>query len=332
MLNAKQLKSIFSKFNKLKVFVVGDAMLDNYWFGQTERISPEAPVPIVSISRKETRLGGACNVALNCKALGAEVHLLTIIGHDKAGEEMFELLHKEGIETTQSLKSKERTTTTKTRIICKNQQVVRLDEELITPLNNKDEHHFIDACLRAIQIEKPDMLIFEDYNKGLLKENVIEKIITHCKHVGVLIAVDPKKDNFLSYKHVDIFKPNLKEVRDATLLPISKIDMPHLKEVHKTLQKHLHHKVTLLTLSEHGIFSQHEQQAQIVPAFMRSISDVSGAGDTVIAVASMVYAISKQTDAMTRLANLAGGLVCEEVGVVPINKSKLLKEALILLA
>jgi len=326
--DAKQLKSIFIKLNKLKVFVIGDAMLDNYWFGSIDRISPEAPVPILSVSNKEARPGGAANVALNCKALGADVSLLTVVGDDKSGKELCQLLKESGIQTDFIIQSKERITTTKTRVISKNQHIIRLDEETIDELSVKIEHRFIDTCLKAIQIDNPDIVIFEDYNKGVLKENIISKIITHCKHVGVLTAVDPKKENFIAYKNVDIFKPNLKEIREALHLSLEELNLSTLRETHKLLRQKLNHHLTLITLSEHGIFAQDNDQSLLLPAHVRAIADVSGAGDTVIAVASMIYCITKDIRLTAQLSNLAGGLVCEEVGVVPIEKNKLLQEAI----
>jgi rfaE bifunctional protein kinase chain/domain len=328
MISSQELKKLFAKFNKLKVFVVGDAMIDRYWLGDIDRISPEAPVPIVNIHAKESRLGGAANVALNCIELGASVHLLTVLGNDTNAKDLLNLLKEKGIDTNCCLQSKTRKTTAKTRVISKHQQVIRIDEEITRALSIQDEHRFIDTCLRAIQIEKPDVLIFEDYNKGVLKENVIEKIIVHCKHVGVCTAVDPKKENFLNYIGVDIFKPNLKEIKEAMHMTFNKIDLPSLKKAHQALQQKLNHRVTLLTLSEHGIFTQDEKNAFLNQAHIRNIADVSGAGDTVIAVASMIYTITGNIQLMSTIANLAGGLVCEEVGVVPIDKKKLLAEAI----
>jgi rfaE bifunctional protein kinase chain/domain len=325
---AKKLKSVFAKLNKLKVFVIGDAMMDHYWLGSIDRISPEAPVPILLVNQKDGRPGGAANVALNCKALGADVSLLTVVGDDKSGRELSQLLFQQGICTDYIIRSKERITTTKTRVISKNQQVIRLDEELTDELSIKDEHHFIDTCLKAIQIEVPDIVIFEDYNKGVLKENVIQKIITHCKHVGVLTAVDPKKKNFLAYQQVDIFKPNLKEIKEALNLGSLKVNLMSLKGLHAQLIKKLNHQLTLITLSEHGIFAQKEKEAVLYPAHIREIADVSGAGDTVIAVAAMIYSITKDIHLSAQISNLAGGLVCEEVGVVPIDSQTLLEHSL----
>jgi rfaE bifunctional protein kinase chain/domain len=322
----QDITALFEGFEKVKVMVVGDVMVDKYWWGQAERISPEAPVPVVEIKRKENRAGGAANVALNCKALGAEVILATVIGDDEDGALLQKLVAAEGISTAGVLSSATRHTTVKTRVISRNQQMVRIDEEETTELSVADEHRFIDTVLKLVQIEKPQVLIFEDYNKGLLKENVISKIIGHCQLVGVLTAVDPKKKNFLAYKSVDIFKPNLKEIREGLNLAIEEVELPTLQQVHAALQQHLHHQVSLITLSEKGVFYQDGQQAEVFPAHLRNISDVSGAGDTVIAVASLVYALTRNAALMAETANIAGGMACEKAGVVAIDRDDLQRE------
>lgn len=322
----KAIKSIFNKISGLKIFVVGDAMLDNYWHGNIERISPEAPVPVLTIQKKESRLGGAANVALNCQALGAEVYLISIVGKDAEGNSFIKKLKENNIQPDFCIQSKDRITTTKTRVIAKNQQTIRIDDEVINDLNVRDEHHFIDICLRAIQIEKPDILIFEDYNKGLLTENVIEKIITHCNHVGVMTAVDPKLKNFFTYSHVHLFKPNLKEVKEAFKIDLPEVNAQSLKKVHTELFKKLQHQVTMITLSEKGIYVNDNKSTHLIPSHIRQIADVSGAGDTVIAVAAIIYFLSQDNWLSAQIANLAGGLVCEQLGVVSIDKNKLLKE------
>lgn len=324
---SNQIKSLFKKINKLKIFVVGDAMLDNYWIGNIERISPEAPVPILDLKQKDSRPGGSANVALNCKSLGAEVYLLSTIGKDSNGKLLIDLIKSSGIHSDYIIQSSNRITTTKTRIIAKEQQTLRIDDELTDDLNTKDEHHFIDVCLRAIQIEKPDILIFEDYNKGLLTPNSIEKIITHCHHVGVMTAVDPKYKNFFAYVGTDLFKPNLKEIKEALNLNRLTINLKEFKQIHQLLVAKVRNSISLITLSEDGVFIQKDQNGYIFPAHKRAIIDVSGAGDTVISVASIIYYLSKDIILSAKIANLAGGIVCEEVGVIPINTSKLLKES-----
>ncbi len=317
---------IFDDFSKLHVVVVGDVMLDNYRWGEVERISPEAPVPVVSIRKTESRLGGAANVALNCKALGATVTIASVIGNDEDGKCLLQLLKDQGIETPLIHQSDARITTTKTRILSRNQQIVRLDAEMQDELNTRDEHAFIDAVLRYLQIQKPQVLIFEDYNKGVLKENVIQKIIAHCKALKILVAVDPKLHNFFAYKGADIFKPNLKEVREGLKISLTDIDEEQMNTVHQALYEQLQHRISFITLSDKGVFYHDNGNGKIIPSHLRNIADVSGAGDTVIAVAALVYALTNDAAKMASWSNIAGGLVCEEIGVVPVDKQKLLNE------
>lgn len=313
--------------DSLHVVVIGDVMLDNYSWGNVDRISPEGPVPIVSLTRRESRLGGAANVALNCRALGAKVTLASVIGDDSEGVTLVKLAAEAGIDTDLIMKSWRRPTTTKTRILSRNQQMMRIDDEVTDELYTEEEHPFIDAVLKYLQRIKPQVVIFEDYNKGVLKENVIQRIAAHCKEIGIITAVDPKKKNFLAYKDVTIFKPNLKEVREGLNLQIENVSEQELNEAHRKLNEVLHHEITFITLSEKGVFYNNGFSSAIIPTRVLSISDVSGAGDTVIATAAMVYALTKDVALMAEVSNLAGGLVCEEVGVVSIKKDRLRKES-----
>lgn len=325
--NMRSLAQLFADMNSLHVAIVGDVMLDNYWWGDVERISPEAPVPIVALKRRESRLGGAANVALNCRALGAQVSLCTVIGSDAEGETLNKLAEEAGIGMQASLRSPHRATTTKTRVMSRHQQLLRLDDELADDLNTEEEHPFIDLVLRFLQREKPQVLIFEDYNKGVLKENVIRRITEHCRELGILTAVDPKKKNFLSFQGVDIFKPNLKEVREGLQLNIDIPTVANLEAAHQKLRQTLRHQITFITLSEFGVFAQQEAEAPfIIPSHLRNIADVSGAGDTVIATAALVFALTHDLRLMAEVSNIAGGLVCEELGVVPVSKDRLLAE------
>lgn len=327
-MNKTELVELFERMNDLHVVVVGDVMLDKYWWGDVERISPEAPVPIVALNKRESRLGGAANVALNCKALGAKVTIASVIGDDSDGVLLKKLVEDADISSDLLMLSKQRPTTTKTRIMSRQQQMLRIDDEITDELFLEEEHAFIDLVLRFLQRVKPDVLIFEDYNKGVLKENVINRITAHCKEIGIITAVDPKKKNFLSYKGVDIFKPNLKEVREALNIELEQVNDETLNAVHNSLKDVLEHKITFITLSEKGVFYNDGVSSSIVPSHVRNISDVSGAGDTVIATASMVYALSNSAALMAEVSNIAGGLVCEEVGVVPIRKELLQEESL----
>jgi len=284
---------LFEQFNHLKVAIVGDTMLDTYWWGHTDRISPEAPVPVVSLDKKEQRVGGAANVALNTASLGAQTTIISVIGDDADGKALVALLDGHQIDTKYIVQSADRITTNKTRIMSRNQQMMRLDAEYTHDITAQMEAALLDAVKRCFENNKPDVLIFEDYNKGVLTAHLIESLITLCKQYGVVTAVDPKRKNFLSFKGVDIFKPNLKEVKEGLNLLIDIVDLQSLDTMHQALQEALQHKISFITLSEKGVFYQNQEEARIIPTHVRNIADVSGAGDTVIAVASLVYAATK---------------------------------------
>ena len=324
-------EQLFSKFSNLKVVIVGDIMLDTYWWGNVERISPEAPVPVVALQRKELRVGGAANVALNTVSLGAQTTIFSIIGNDKDGTDLLQLLKDNNIETSYIISSAKRITTNKTRVMSRNQQMMRLDAEITADIDIELEKELLQKVKNYFTTHQPDVLIFEDYNKGLLTETVITELIKLCKEHNVVTTVDPKRKNFLSFKGVTIFKPNLKEVKEGLNLLTNTIDLSSLQEIHKSLQQHLQHQVSLITLSEKGVFYQDGEEVKIFPTHIRDIADVSGAGDTVIATASLVYAASKNMHLAAEMANIAGGLVCEEVGTAAINKEKLLRECVLLL-
>lgn len=325
-------KKLFSSFSSLKAGIIGDVMLDTYMWGRVDRISPEAPVPVVSLHHKEYRIGGAGNVALNCQSLGAQVTVLSVTGNDTEGLLLQELLDGNNIDSSYLVQSADRITTNKTRIISRNQHMMRLDNEITTDLNANDEKTLLDKVKAYIAATDPHVIILEDYNKGVLTENVIQQVIELCRAAGIVTAVDPKRKNFFSYKGADIFKPNLKEVKEGLNLLFEDINLPLLKNIHKELHALLQHKISFITLSEKGVFYQQEEKAGIIPSHIRTVADVSGAGDTVIAVASLVYAATKNIHLMSEVANIAGGLVCEEVGTVAINKEKLLHECELLLS
>jgi D-glycero-beta-D-manno-heptose-7-phosphate kinase len=319
-------EKLFHQFAQLKVAVIGDVMLDTYWWGKVDRISPEAPVPVVAVSKKEQRIGGAGNVALNLQSLGATVSVLSVLGKDDDGEQLKALLQDNNISTKYLVYSQQRITTNKIRIISRNQHMMRLDAEIIHDIDKPDEDQLLKAVENYITAVSPDIIILEDYNKGVLTQNVIAKIITLCQQHNILTTVDPKRKNFFAYKGVDIFKPNLKEVKEGLNLLTDEVNLSSLKDIHLQLQEKLQHKISFITLSEKGVFYNDATDASIIPTHIRSIADVSGAGDTVIAVASLVYAATKNVALMADIANVAGGLVCEEVGTVAIDKTKLLEE------
>ena len=325
-------QELFKNFSSVKVGVIGDVMLDTYMWGDVDRVSPEAPVPIVSLKKREYRIGGAGNVALNIQSLGANPFIISVTGDDDDADKLGSLFTKQNINCSYCIRSKERITTNKTRVISRNQQMMRLDAEITNDLCKEDEEKLVELFEQFVEKEKPDVVILEDYNKGVLTEALIQVVISVCKKAGVITAVDPKRKNFLRYKGVDIFKPNLKEVKDALNLLVADVNIKLLQDVHKELTHLLHHHISFITLSDKGVFYGEESRSAIIPSHLRNIADVSGAGDTVIAVASLVYAVTKNVHLMAEVANIAGGLVCEEVGTVAIDQEKLLHECTVLLS
>ena len=319
-------QQLFNDFSKIKVAVIGDVMLDTYWWGKVDRISPEAPVPVVAVTKREQRIGGAGNVALNLVSLGAHVNVLTLLGKDDDGEQLTTLFKQNNIGAKYIVTSTDRITTNKIRIISRNQHMMRLDAEMQTDITQNDEEKLLYAFEEYIAAESPDIVILEDYNKGALTQTVVTKIIALCKQHHILTAVDPKRKNFFSYVGVDIFKPNLKEAVEGLNILTDVVSLSLLKDIHLLLQEKLKHKISFITLSEKGVFYNDDNSSSLIPTHIRTIADVSGAGDTVIAVASLVYAATKNVKLMAEVANIAGGLVCEEVGTGAINKETLLKE------
>ena len=331
MITVNDIQSLFTTFTTTKIGVVGDIMLDTYWWGVVDRISPEAPVPIVSLQRKETRVGGAANVALNLRALGAPTTLFSVIGKDAEGAELASLLNKEGINTSYIHESETRVTTNKVRIMGRNQQMMRLDHEHTNDITAEQEAALLAGFYKYVDTENPSLIILEDYNKGVLTPNIITSVIDYCNEKGIPTAVDPKQKNFLAYKNCTLFKPNLKEVKEGLKITIGDITLQNMNKVHTVLNENLHNAISFITLSEHGVYFSDGQAQKLIPTHIRNISDVSGAGDTVIAVASLVYASSKNMLLAAEVSNIAGGMVCELVGTAPINKNDLAAEVVKLL-
>ena len=331
MISVNDIDSLFTSFTTTKIGVVGDIMLDTYWWGIVDRISPEAPVPIVSLQRKETRVGGAANVALNLRALGAPTTLFSVIGKDAEGTELSSLLNMEGINTSYIQEIETRVTTNKVRIMGRNQQMMRLDHEHTNDITGEQETALLAGFYKYVDTEKPSLIILEDYNKGVLTPNIITSVIDYCNAKGIPTAVDPKQKNFLAYKNCTLFKPNLKEVKEGLKISVGDITVQNMNKVHAALNESLQNTISFITLSEHGVYFTDGQVQKLIPTHIRNISDVSGAGDTVIAVASLVYASSKNILLAAEISNIAGGMVCELVGTAPINKNDLAVEVVKLL-
>ena len=316
---------ILNLFDSKQVLIIGDAMIDSYMWGNVERMSPEAPVPIVNITKKESRLGGAANVALNIKSLGAEPILFSTIGDDQNGDLFLNLMKKENINCEGIQRIKNRATTIKTRIISENRHLLRVDEEETDDINDDT----IIEKLENIILNHPiNVIIFQDYNKGLLYKKLIEKGIDASKKMGIPTIVDPKKQNFFAYKGVTIFKPNLKEIKEGLKVDFEPNSEVELYKYVQLLRDKIKAKNILLTLSEHGMYIQNSQKKIHQKAHKRNIVDVSGAGDTVVSIAALSLACNLKNEVLVKIANLAGGLVCEKVGVVPIQKQDLLKASI----
>lgn len=325
-----QLSETFSAFNNLNVLIVGDVMIDSYLWGKVERISPEAPVPIVSVTHIENRLGGAANVALNVAALGAKPIICSVIGDDDKARVFSNLVVDAQMPVEGLVQSDNRPTTTKTRIISSEQHLLRVDEEKTDSLNATEETALIDRFVALCESHRVDVVILQDYNKGVLTARVIEEVIKHSRKKGIPTAVDPKKDNFLAYRHVDLFKPNLKELREGLKIEFNDDFEKSLRLAVGQLEEKLGNKSSLITLSERGVVCSASGKWVRLPAHDRKILDVSGAGDTVISVAALCLALNLDPEILASLSNLAGGIVCEHVGVVPIDKDQLLSEASLL--
>ena len=324
----EDISHVFDGFSKLRVLIIGDVMLDEYLIGDVSRISPEAPVPIVNIRSRYACLGGAANVALNIKSLGATPILCSMIGEDKKSGEFLELMRKENLSLDGIGKSKSRILTTKYRAIGNKIQLLRLDSEITDALSQSDEENFLKILLSILDTQKIDAIIFEDYDKGVITSGLIDKIVAVAKEKSIITAVDPKRRNFSAYNNTDLFKPNLKELNEGLRLEKCTFDSDYLHDAVKQFMIEKQHKHLLLTLSENGIAIYTNKDNKFnyahIPACMRNIADVSGAGDTVISMATLCMASGMDLEDVALFSNLAGGLVCEEVGVVAVNKEKLL--------
>ncbi|MDX1653379.1 MAG: D-glycero-beta-D-manno-heptose-7-phosphate kinase [Brumimicrobium sp.] len=318
-------ETLFEKFRQQKILVLGDVMIDAYLEGKVSRMSPEAPVPIVDFTSREERLGGAANVALNLLSLGAKVVMCSVIGEDSNGETMMQLLRKREISAEGMVQSKDRQTTVKTRVIGNHQQLLRVDQEQTNDISKTEEDKLL-ANIELLLKNGCDAVILEDYNKGVLTERVITETLRLANKFGVPTTVDPKLKNFFAYKGATLFKPNLKELQEglSRYFPITNREL--FEDAVNELCNRIQCNYLLVTLSEHGVFVKKDDQQHYIPAHVRNIADVSGAGDTVISVATLCLVAGLGADKIAEIANLAGGIVCEEPGVVAIRSEKLLSE------
>ncbi len=316
------IKETLHNFQGLKVLIIGDVMLDCYLQGKVTRISPEAPVPIINLTKKIYRPGGAANVALNIEALGAKPFLFSVIGNKDASKKLLSLLSEQGISTKYIQHSNNRQTTVKTRVLAQNQQMLRFDEEDVFDIDGEETNKLLGSITKLLEEIAIDVILFQDYNKGVLTDVLIRKILFAALKLDIPTVVDPKNKNFYAYKRATLFKPNLKEINDnlpfqsnATLVDLTRA----AKHLNETLKNHQ----TLITLSEKGIFFSDQEKYQVLPTISRNIADVCGAGDSVISVAALGVALKLPLEEIAKIANLAGGQVCEKVGVVPVSAKQL---------
>lgn len=323
-----EVNQIFQKFEKLRVIVIGDAMVDTYLWGKIERISPEAPIPIVTVTERENRLGGAGNVSLNISSLGAIPLLFSVIGNDDKGNTFLELLKKRNLSAKGILTDPNRKTTVKNRVISNGQHIARIDEESIEYISPELELQLFESIKNTVENQPIDVIVFVDYDKGVITPGLIKKITELAKENNIFTAVDPKTRNFQLYKNVDLFKPNFNEFNIGTKKNLKKGDLDGLLKEAVAYKQKKGFKLIFVTLSELGVMISNGVEESHYPANIRYIADVSGAGDTVISVASLCLSAKLPPKLLAMMSNIAGGLVCEKVGVVPIDKEQLKNEVI----
>ncbi|MDR2084696.1 MAG: PfkB family carbohydrate kinase [Bacteroidales bacterium] len=326
-MNSDFINKVLPDFGNVRILIVGDIMLDVYYFGTANRMSPEFPVPVVNLESKEYNLGGGANVAANIKSLGAEVHVCSVIGNDVPAKKIRSLFENAGLDFSEIILSDDRKTTVKNRIISNNKQLLRIDDEDDFYLSEKEAELFSSVVERKIKELLPQVIILQDYNKGVLSREIIGKIIEIAVEKKIKICVDPKKKNFDVYDNAYIFKPNLKEF--CEYYSISKASNAELLLLMQKFQQEHNISLFLLTMADKGIMiSEKDGTNFYFPAHIRQIADVSGAGDTVISVASLLSAVDADIENIAYISNVAGGLACEKSGISTITVDELNKELL----
>jgi len=314
------LNRFFNRIKRIKVIIVGDVMVDSYTFGTIDRNSPEAPVPIVDVESKENRIGGAANVALNIKSLGGKPYLCSCIGKDDYGKIFLNILKKNSISTDSIIIDPKRKTTVKERIIVKKNHIIRIDDESTNEISKKLREKLREKIFKLSK--KCDLLIIQDYDKGLLNKSFINEIIKKLKN-KISIAVDPKFKNFNFYNNINLLKPNLIEACNGLGLNIKTSSKKKIGQAAKKYLIKNKIKFIMITMSEDGILIIDKKTISHFKTKSENIVDVSGAGDTAIAIASICIYLATSIPFLCNISNLAGKIVCQSSGVVPINKSKL---------
>lgn len=328
MMRANDINLALEHVKGKNVLIIGDVMVDAYYRGSVDRISPEAPVPVLSVTDRDYRLGGAANVARNIQGMSANPILCSVIGNDEGGDLILKLLNESDMSDEGILQSASRKTTMKTRLMSGHQQLIRVDDESTDAIDSETENVFLERIESLIEQQSISAIIFEDYDKGVITESLIQGVMKLAKAQNILVTVDPKKRNFFFYAGVDLFKPNLRELKDGLYADRIEITESGLKAIHEKLSEKMPVKSVLFTLASKGVYISDGNESFLQPAFPREIADVSGAGDTVISVATcgMIAGLNLEQIAFT--SNLAGGWVCQFPGVVSIELGSLQDEVI----
>lgn len=323
-MNKAFLEKIFAKAGNSHIFIIGDVMLDRYLFGDVNRISPEAPVQVFDIRKSENRLGGAANVAFNISALGSVPYLIGVTGDDRESELLKEQLVSLGVSTDGLITEENRPTTSKTRVISDAHHLIRIDSESKEDISETSENKLVE--LLENNANTGDVVILQDYNKGVLTKNIIHKINNVAKKKDLRVLVDPKFENFFEYKGVYLFKPNRKELEDAMGKKVK--DHNHIDVLAEEVMEKIRCENIILTLGEHGMMILEKINGKITKEIIgtkaRKVADVSGAGDTVISTIAVCLAGGSSLRDAAIISNYAAGLVVEEVGIVPVYKDALI--------
>jgi rfaE bifunctional protein kinase chain/domain len=320
----EELNILKGDLSHIHIMVLGDVMIDRYTMGTTSRISPEAPVPVILWKKTEDRLGGASNVAANLKSMGCRVSLMGLCGNDPDADILEKLLYEIGCDEVILLRDSNRPTTVKTRIVAELHQIARIDHESDDEIPESIIEKGLEILKNSFAKNKIDVLILQDYNKGLLHSGWIDKILQTTREHGVKVAVDPKRNHFFEYKNVDLFKPNLKEALQIMDMPFKNLsDLPLIS---KSLKEKIQCHKLMITLASDGIWIESEGTGRQFLTRPRRVADVSGAGDTVIALAAICMACALSDVFMANCCNAGGGQVCEKFGILPVKKAELIDE------
>ncbi|HOV97972.1 MAG TPA: D-glycero-beta-D-manno-heptose-7-phosphate kinase [Bacteroidota bacterium] len=324
-ISKKRIEELFNGFQNKRIAVIGDLMIDRYFWGNVERISPEAPVPVIEVTEESNRLGGAANVANNIASLGGVPIIVGVVGNDEGAKVLKRLVEERGFPTCGIVEDASRPTTIKSRVIAHDHHIVRIDQEVKADICDATQKKILEAL--DDHFNDIDGIILEDYNKGVLTKQLVSDIIEQARRASKIVTVDPKYNNFFEYHNVTVFKPNKKEAEEALGKRLASMD--DYKAAAEEILRKLNAENVLLTLGDMGMLLYEQSGASAhVATTARKVADVSGAGDTVISTLTMALLAGGTIREAAALANIAGGIVCGEVGVVPIDPKILFETAI----